>query len=271
MNAPLGMYPLERSTTSLQRREPLLAGSPAPVGSLFVLGEHGGYAAAPRPNHRLVMGRNNADVHVVVGAGDWYVSREQAVVQCVPFGSGVSWTLRNLGRRPLRMPSVPLVLQEHEVVLTPGYTPLFIHGDRLHVVELLVSAGRRESTVAPPTAETRDLGWPLRDRQRLVLVAMFQAFLRQDDPAHPLSASDTTKVLNALPGQSGWTPSKVHHVVDEVRHDLAASGEARLTADSAHPEALRHNLLQVLLTTATLVPPDLRLLDGGPADEPLLG
>jgi hypothetical protein len=271
MNAPLGMYPLERTTLSLQRREPLLGGSPAPVGSLFMLGEHGGYAAAPRPNHRLVLGRNNMDVHVVVGAGDWYVSREQAVVQCVPLGTGMTWTLRNVGRRPIRMPSSPLLLQEHEVVLQPGYTPLFIHGDRLHVLEVLVSAGRRESTVAPPNADTRDLGWPLKHRQRLVLTAMFQAFLRQDSPAHPLSASDTSKILNALPGQEGWTPSKVHHVVDEVRHELAAAGERGLTADSAHPEALRHNLIQVLLNSATLVPPDLRLLDADPAREPLLG
>jgi hypothetical protein len=263
------MYPLERSTPSLQRREPLLGGSPAPLGSLFMLGEHGGFAAAPRVNHRLVLGRNNTDVHVVVGAGDWYVSREQAVVQCVPLGNGMTWTLRNLGRRPIRLPAAPLLLQEHETVLKPGYTPLFIHGDRLHVIELLVSAGRRESTLAPPDAATRDLGWPLKDRQRLVLVAMFQAFLRQDSPAHPLSASDTAKILNAMAGQASWTPSKVHHVVDEVRHELAAAGEAGLTADSAHPEALRHNLIQVLLHTATLVPPDLRILDGG--GEPLLG
>lgn len=271
MEAPLGMYPLERSTPSLQRREPLLGGSPAPTGSLFVLGEHGGYAAAPRPNHRLVLGRNNKDVHIIVGAGDWYVSREQAVVQCVPFGTGTTWTLRNLGRRPIRMPSAPLLLQEHETVLKPGYTPLYIHGDRLHVIELLVSAGRREAMTAPANAGTRDLGWPLTDKQRMVLVAMFQAFLRQDGPAHPLSASDTSKILNAIPGQEGWTPSKVHHVVDEVRYDLAAKGETGLTVDSAHPETLRHNLVTVLLNTATLVPPDLRLLDGGPAHEPLLG
>ncbi|WP_132878959.1 hypothetical protein [Tamaricihabitans halophyticus] len=43
MNAIQGMYPLERSTPSLQRREPLLGGSPAPAGALFVLGEHGAF------------------------------------------------------------------------------------------------------------------------------------------------------------------------------------------------------------------------------------
>ena len=63
----------------------------------------------------------------------------------------MTWTLRNVGRRPIRLPSSPLLLQEHEVVLQPGYTPLFIHGDRLHVLEVLVSAGRRESPSHRPT------------------------------------------------------------------------------------------------------------------------
>ena len=269
MTAPQGMYPLERSTPSLQRREPLLGGSPAPAGSLFVLGEHGGYAASPRAAHRLLLGRNSPDVHVTIGAGDWYVSREQATMACVPFGSGLTWTLRNLGRRPIRMPDSPLLLQEHEVLLRPGYTPLFIHGDRLHVVEVLVSTGRRESTIATPTAATRDFGWPLTDRERLVLVVMYQAFLRRAIPAHPLTWKETSEELNRIDGQADWTARKAEHVVDGVRHRLAAEQVEGLTAESAHPEALRHNLIQVLLNSATLVPPDLRLLDGGQPHEPL--
>ncbi|HEX6352925.1 hypothetical protein [Actinophytocola sp.] len=270
MNAKFGMYPLDKATPSLQRREPLLGGKPAPVGSLFVLGENGGYGATPRPTHRLVLGRNDDDVHVIVGDGDWYVSRKQAVMQCVPYGSGLTWTLRNLGRRPIRLPAAPLLLKEHEIVLEPGYTTLFIQGDRLHVVEVLVS-GRSGAKLAPPDGETGDLGYPLTPQQRLVLVAMFQAYLRQDERAHPLSAKDAGEVLNTIPGQSGWTQRRVHHEVDRVRYQLAAAGHTGLTAQSAHPEALRLNLVEVLLNTATLVPPDLRLLDGGQAHEPPLG
>jgi hypothetical protein len=270
ISARSGMYPLDKATPSLQRREPLLGGAPAPSGSLFVLGEHGGYGATPRPTHRLVLGRNNDDVHVIVGDRDWYVSRRQAVVQCVSYGSGLVWRLRNLGRRPIRMPAAPLLLQEHEIVLEPGYTTLFIQGDQLHVVELLVS-GRSGATSARPHSETGDLGHPLTAQQRLVLAVMFQAYLRREDKAHPLSAREVSAVLNAIPGQSGWTASRVHHEVDRVRRQLAISGHAGLTADSAHPEALRLNLVEVLLNTATLVPPDLRLLDGGQAHEPRPG
>jgi hypothetical protein len=269
MTTTFGMYPLDKSIPSLQRREPLLGGEPAPPGSVFVLGEHGGYGAAPRPTHELVLGRNNYEVHVIVGDGDWYISRRQAVVRCVPYGAGLTWTLRNLGRRPIRIPAAPLVLQEHEVVLSPGYTTLFLEGDRLHVVEVLVS-GRVGAASVPPDGETSDLGHPLTAQQRLVLVVMFQSYLRQDAQAHPLSAKDTSAVLNTLPGQSGWTASRVHHEVDRVRHQLA-SGHNGLTADSAHPEALRLNLVEVLLNTATLVPPDLRLLDSGQAHEPSPG
>ena len=263
MTAPLGMYPLEPSTPSLQRQEPLLGGAIAPAGSLFLLGEHGGYAAAPRPAHRLVIGRNAPEVHVTVGASDWYISREQAVLMCVPFRGSVTWTLRNVGRRPIRVPDAPLLLQEHETALKPGYTPLFIDGDRLHVVEVLVSVGAKSAEVPLPSALTRDVGFPLTPRERLVLVVMFQEFLRRSSPAHPLSWKDTGDALNAVPGESGWNARKAENVVDGVRHRLAAAGESGLTADSAHPEALRHNLIQILLKSATLVPPDLRLLDGG--------
>jgi hypothetical protein len=267
MTATFGMYPLDETISSLQRGEPMLGGAPAPAGSVFVLGEHGGYGAAPRLSHQLVLGRNDEDVHVVVGEDDWYVSRKQAIVRCVPYGAGFTWTLRNLGRQPLRIPAEPLVLQEHEIVLKPGYTTMFIHGDRLHVVEVLVS-GQVGRAPVPPHRKTVDRGHPLTPQQRLVLVVMFQAYLRRDERAHPLSAKDTSAVLNSVPGQSGWTNSRVHHEVDGVRHQLATRGHNGLTAESAHPESLRLNLVDVLLETATLVPPDLRLLNAVQAHEP---
>jgi hypothetical protein len=52
-------------------------------------------------------------------------------------------------------------------------------------------------------------------------------------------------------------------VVDAVRRKLANAGVVGITADSAHPEAIKRNLLRVLVDSATLVPPDLRLLETG--------
>ncbi|EWC63958.1 hypothetical protein UO65_0669 [Actinokineospora spheciospongiae] len=259
----MGMYFLEPLTPSLLRHEPLLGGAPAPVGALFVLGEEGGYAAAPRAHSTLVLGRNSPDVHVTVGAGDWYVSREHATLRCAPDGR---WTLRNGGRLPIRISDAPALLHEHETTVPHGYAPLYIQGSRLHVVELLVSSGRRGADRVRPETGTRDLAWPLSPRERLVLVALFQLYLLRADDAHPLSWNETSRRLNEVPRQRGWTDRRAEHAVDGVRKRLAAAGVAGVTADSAPPDAIKRNLLRVLLDTATLVPPDLRLLDTGTGD-----
>lgn len=182
MTTARGMYPLDALTPSLLRQEPLLAGTPAPAGTLFVLGEDGGYAAA---------------------------------------------------------------------------------GTRLHVVEVLVSEGRGDAGPARPGTGTRDLGLPITPRERLVLVALFRYVLARADNAHPLSWKETSRVLEEVPGQRGWTERKAEAVVDTVRHKLTAIGVTGLTTDTAAPEAIKGNLQRALLDTATLVPPDLRLLHAG--------
>lgn len=267
MNRLQGMYPLERSTPSLLREEPLLGRSPALAGSLFVLGADGGYGAAPGVANRLRLGRNSPDVHVTVGAGDCYVSREHATLQYKEHGSGTSWTLRNDGRLPIRMADTPALLREHEAALPPGYTPLFIRGARLHVVELLVSSGGRVPGRGRPDTDTRSLElWPLTPREKLVLVVMFQGVLRRDDHPHPLSWNDTGHALNDVPGQHGWTGRKAENVVDGVRRSMVAAGATGITADTAPTDVIKLNLQRLLLDSATLVPPDLRLLDNGIGD-----
>ncbi|MFD9740396.1 FHA domain-containing protein [Umezawaea sp. NPDC059074] len=260
MGTPLGMYRLGPSTPSLLRHEPLLNGSQAPADTAFVLGEDGGYGAAPAPANRLVLGRNSPDVHITVGIGDWYVSREHATLR---YAAGRGWTLRNNGKLPIRVPDLPPVLKEHETALPPGYTPLYIQGSRVHVIELLISGGRGRQEESRPAAATRDMSWPLTDRERLVLVALFQDFLLRVDGAHPLSWNRTSQVLGEVPGQSRWTDRKAENVVDGVRRKLAQGGVDGVTSASAHPEAIKRNLLRTLLDTATLVPPDLRLLETG--------
>ena len=261
MTAPLrGMYPLDPSTPSLRREQPRLIGRNAPPGTLFVLGDEGGYAAVPAPANRLILGRNSHAVHVTVGSGDWNISREQASMRCEPGGG---WRLRNDGRLPIRIPDVPELLREHEVTLPAGYTPLYLAGSRRHVVEILVSGQQARPAAAGPETGTRDISWPLGGRERLVLVALYQNHLLRLDNPHPLSWRETSHTLNQVPGERGWTERKAEHVVDAVRHRLTRSGHGGVTADSAPPEAIKTNLLRFLTETATLVPPDLRLLETG--------
>lgn len=262
MTALRGMYPLDSSTPSLRRDQPRLIGHSAPPGTLFVLGDDGGYAATRAPANRLILGRNSNAVHVTVGSGDWNVSREQASMRCDP---GLGWRLRNDGRLPIRLPDLPELLREHEVTLPTGYTPLYINGSRRHIVEILVSGDEGGAATAGPETGTRDISWPLAARERLVLVAMFQNHLLRVADPHPLSWRETSHTLNQVPGQAGWTERKAEHVVDGVRHRLARGGHDGVTADSAPPEAIKNNLLKFLTDTATLVPPDLRLLETGTA------
>lgn len=263
----LGMYPLGRLTPSLVRQEPLFAGSAAPAGTLFVLGDEGGYAAAAVSGRELLVGRNTPDVHVAVGRDDAYVSREHATLRCVPHGDTTRWVLRNGGTLPIRMPDLAPLLRAHEAPLPAGYTPLYIQGEQLHVVEVLVSNGNRRRGAVAPRTRTGNLRLPLTKREWLVLVAMFAGVLAREDQALPNTWNETARLLNGVPGESGWTDRKAENVVDGVRQRLTAAGIDRLTRDTAPAEALKANLARVLLDTGTLVPDDLRVLSAGTAED----
>ncbi|MGB3439678.1 MAG: hypothetical protein WBA97_13100 [Actinophytocola sp.] len=258
-----GMYPLGRLTPSLVRQEPLFAGAAAPVGTLFVLGDAGGYAAAAVAGRSLVVGRNAPDVHVAIGGEDGYVSREHVLLRCVEHGTGTRWVVRNGGKLPIRLPDTAPLLRAHEAPLPVGYTPLYIQGSQLHVVEVLVSDGHRHRGAVRPDTSTGNLRLPITRREWLVLVAMFSAVLAREDQALPLSWNETGKVLNTVPGQSGWNDRKAEAVVDGVRHRLTAAGIERLTRETAPAEALKTNLARVLVDTGTLLPEDLTILNTG--------
>jgi hypothetical protein len=267
MGTPRGMYRLEPSTPSLLRQEPLLNGTVAPARTLFVLGEEGGYGAAPEPVNRLVLGRNSDHVHVTIGAGDWYVSREHAMLYCIGRDSSAEWMLRNDGKLPIRIPDAPDLLHGQETVLPFGYTPLFVRGTHQHVVEVLISSGRTGEAAPRPDTRTRDLGVPLTDRERLVLVAVYQDYLSRVDKPHPWSWRQASVALNAVSAKKEWTERMAESVVDALRHRLEKLGWTGITTVTAHPEDIKANLIRLLLETATLVPPDLRLLDNGTEDE----
>jgi hypothetical protein len=261
-----GMYPLGSRTPSLVRSEPLFAGGAAPAGTLFVLGDAGGYAAAAISGRELVVGRNTPDVHVAIGRDDAYVSREHATLRCVPFGGATQWVLRNGGTLPIRMPDTAPLLRTHEALLPTGYTPLYIQGEQLHVVEVLVSNGQRQRGAVRPETKTGNLRLPLTQREWLVLVAMFSDVLSREDQALARTWNETARLLDSVPGQSGWTDRKAENVVDGVRQRLTAAGIDRLTRETAPSEALKNNLARVLVDTGTLLPEDLRVLQTGIGD-----
>lgn len=258
-----GMYPLGRLTPSLVRQEPLFAGAAAPAGTLFALGDDGGYAAAAKSGRELVVGRNTPDVHIAIGRDDGYVSREHATLRCVEHGTGTRWILRNGGRIPIRMPDTAPLLRTHEAPLPTGYTPLYIQGEQLHVVEVLVSDGRRLRGTVRPEAGTGTMRLPLTRREWLVLVAMFADVLGREDQALPRTWNETARLLNSVPGQQGWTDRRAENVVDGVRQRLTAAGIDRLTRETAPSEALKTNLQRVLIDTGTLLPEDLQVLTTG--------
>ncbi len=244
--------------------------APSPPGTIYVLGARGGFAAPPRDDFFLLFGRNEADVHVCVGAGDPYVSRFQGRLSC----HGREWWLRNEGRLPIRMPGSTFLLSGNECALPDGYSPLFIRSSprREHLVEIRVVGGRPAAepgyeagrrTMAPRT-------WELSAEERLALTAVAQRYLRQDEYPQPLAWKQVATELNALAGGPEWNAHRVENVVGVVRDRLSRAGVRGLTrAEVGEPvgNTLKDNLIRELLETTTLVPPDLRLL-GDPDDLP---
>lgn len=235
-----------------------------PQGTLYVLSEHGGIRVLPDAEFTVRFGRDDTNrAHVCVGRGDDAISREHGFVE----HDGRHWRLHNTGRLPIRFPGSQLLLTGHSEPLPKAYTPLFIRTDagREHLLEVRVT--RREPPPAAPAAPDGETRKPrvvvLDDRDRLVLVVLGQRYLRHEPNPQPLPWSQAVRELQAARPEERWTERGIQHRVRELRLRLAARGVWGLTeADLAPPlgNALNHNLIMNLLESATLVPPDLRLI-----------
>ena len=249
----------------LHTRTSLAAGAPpAPAGTLYVLGPDGGVVASPRSGIRVLFGRNEAEVHVTVGSGDPQVSRRHGRISY----DGREWWLRNDGVLTVHMPRSRLLLSGQETPLPTGYIPLFIKGAaprREHLLEVrVVGNDPVETGEADPSAETvhRQV-WKLSDRERLVLTALAQRYLRQELHPQPMSWREVATELNELAGREEWNPHLAANVAGQVRTRLSAAGVPGLTRDEVGEPTgniINHNLIYELLESTTLVPPDLRLL-----------
>lgn len=241
---------------------------PAPPGTIFALGADGGYAVPPR-NFTLYFGRAADDVHVTIGAGDPHVSRVHGTLTC--HVDSRQWWLRNQGRLPIQLPYEKVLLSEQEMPVPAGYTRLMIGAPwrRPHLLEIHVvgvrdlpgpEAGPADVT-EPPDAER------LTKRERLVLTALAQRYLRQDAYPQPVSWQQVADDLNRALPETAWTGKIAAHVVAAVRGRLSRGAHPvpglLREDDIGEPlgNTLNHNLILHLLKTVTLMPSDLRLLD----------
>ncbi|WP_238006807.1 hypothetical protein KZZ52_24470 [Dactylosporangium sp. AC04546] len=239
---------------------------PAPPGTLFALAAGGGFAVPPR-TFTLHFGRERDDVHVAVGVGDPHVSRLHGVLTC----DGSEWWIANRGRLPIRFPGDALLLSGHESPVEPGYTPLFIDSSkgRTHLLELhLVGAPRtgpdagQHARTSPPDV------YDLSPVERLVLTVLAQRYLRQERHPQPVSWKQVADDLTRVAAGREWTPKTAAHIVGAVRERLSGGSDpiAGIRREDGVGEpvgnTLNHNLILALLRTTTLMPEDLRLLDG---------
>nr|WP_051796753.1 FHA domain-containing protein [Kibdelosporangium aridum] len=173
--------------TSQEFRPQILPGStrslasgvpPAPPGTIFALAVDGGFAVPPR-KFTLHFGRGKEDVHVPIGINDPYVSRLHGVLVC----DGREWWIRNKGKLPIQLPDGAMLLSGHELLIEPGYTPLFIGSSkrRSHLLEVHVVGSRTAGADVEQLSRTKALDvYDLSLVERLVLTALAQRYLRQE-------------------------------------------------------------------------------------------
>lgn len=238
---------------------------PAPPGSIFVLGAAGGFAAPPRERFEVVFGRKEPDVHVCIGADDPRMSRLQGRLVC----TGTEWWLRNEGKLPIRLPQSRFLLSGNEIPLNEGYSPLFIRTSkrREHLLEVrVVGMGRKDTLVGSDeeTSTAEAESWQIDSNERVVLTALALRYLRQEPHPQPQSWKQVASDLNKAAGtHAEWTEKKAANVVFKVRERLTPYVSGLRLEDWGDPAGnmVNHQLVQELLQTATLRPPDLRLLD----------
>ena len=231
-------------------------------GTLRVLEPEGGLIVSPAEGMVLWFGRNRPEVHICVGPDDPGVSRRHGTLE---YRAGC-WWVRTLGRRPVRLGRTQeLWCGDEPVALADGRTSLQVQGansNEVHVVRVevvgLAEPPRRE--YCGGTAEVHC--YRLDPAERLVLTVLAQRVLLRCPGATLLTSREAVAELETHePGV--WTPKKVEHLVKGVRERLAAQGVDGLVPEpgsTGYDSAYRRNLVDELVRSGTLGPPDLRLL-----------
>lgn len=232
-------------------------------GALSALTVTGGVTALPTDGP-VRFGRNRPSVHVCVGEDDLRVSRQHGLVTYL----GGQWWVTNTGQTPIRMPNSLMLHRDSEPVpLASGYTPLFLRGSatREHLLELFVAG---DDGGLPPTLHGSvtqpPKTWRLTKEERLVLIVVGQRYLLHEAHPQPLARQRAADQLKELQPDVKWTAKKVEHIVADVRDRLSRGGVFGLRREDVEEpvgNSLNENLFKELVTSTTLVPPDLDLLD----------
>jgi hypothetical protein len=248
-----------RSYQSLLRQ----VAAPAP-GSIFALALSAGATLPPGSADQIRFGRNRPQVDLCLGEDDLRVSRQHGVID---HRQGC-WEVTNTGRLPIRLPAGRWLFPgEESLPLVPGYTPLFVRGSRgrEHLLEVYVIGddGRCPDTLYGAVTHAPDRYW-LDDEEKLVLVALGQRYLAQQQFAQPLTRKQVAEEMTRLRPDLAWDEKKVERVIAPVRarlHKDGVPGLVKEELDEPIGNMLNHNLIQALLASATLKPTDLALLD----------
>ncbi|HVV19637.1 MAG TPA: FHA domain-containing protein [Pseudonocardiaceae bacterium] len=257
---PVGGQKVVRNYASLVRQ----VAAPVP-GAVFALALAEGVTVEPGPGQRVRFGRNRPQVDVCIGEDDLRVSRQHGVVEHRDGG----WQVTNTGQLPIRLPGSQWLFNGAEPLpLASGYTPLFVRGSRgrEHLLELYVIGPDGECPEALHGAVTHaPKRYWLTPEEKLVLVVLGQRYLAQEEFAQPLTRKQVADQMAELQPDVQWDDRKVERVVAPVRtrlHKDGVRGVAKEELVEPIGNMLNHNLIQALMSSATLVPTDLTLLDG---------
>jgi hypothetical protein len=247
-----------RSDSSLQHGVPRVA-----PGTLLAQSIGGGITVGPKEGRTLFFGRQAEEVHVCVGGDDLGVSRMHGVLH---YERG-QWWARNVGRRPLRLPSGDVYTNADPVPLREGYTAMFVagHNERQHLLEIFVvgADGDRPRPRHDDRTHSPSI-WPLGSQELLAVIVLGQRYLRHEPHPQPLTWVETARTLSQLDPGGGWTPKSTEHRVGRIRERMRAGGVAGLVSEEVSQpigNQLNDNMLRELVRSATLVPTDLARLD----------
>ena len=257
---PISGQKVVRNYESLLRQ----VAAPTP-GAIFALALSAGATLPPGAPDQIRFGRNRPQVDLCIGEDDLRVSRQHGVID---YRRGC-WEVTNTGKLPIRLPAGRWLFPGADAhPLAPGYTPLFVRGSRgrEHLLEVYVidSDGSCPETLYGAVTHAPDRYW-LSDVEKLVLVALGQRYLAQQEFAQPLARHQVAEEMNQLQPDVHWDDRKVERVIAPVRARLTKAGVKGLDKEELEEpigNMLNHNLIEALMASATLTPTDLALLDG---------